>query len=98
MGQFLTTVGDFRGWDVRELAGLPRRFRDGPGVPLRVQRGSIFGPNLAPTGPNRPLKGPQRPRLCEKDEHEASIVSRMNTIALDMKTKTKNLKLNLNRP
>ena len=94
VGHFLTTVVDFRGWDVRELAWLPRRFRDGAGVTFGTQQRSIFGPKLVPTGPQNDSNDLD----CVKNEHETSIVSRMNTIALDTKTKMKNLKLNLKPP
>ena len=48
--QILTRVADFRGWGVRELAGVPRRFRDGAGVRFGTQSTWMFGPKLDPTG------------------------------------------------
>ena len=50
-GQILTSVADFRGWGVRALAGVPRRFRDGAGVTFGTQKKSISDPKLVPTGP-----------------------------------------------
>ena len=63
IGDFLTTIPDFRGWGVRGLAGVPRGVRDGAGGTLGTQKRMIFGPELAPTGPHN---GPQRSRLCKK--------------------------------
>ena len=83
MGDFLTSVADFRGWGVRELAGVPRGVRDGAGLTFGTQKRWIYGPELAPTGPQNDSNGLD----CVKNEHETSIVSRMNTIALDMETK-----------
>ena len=73
MGDFLTTIADFRGWGVRGLGGVPRRVRDGAGVTLGSQKRWIFGPELAPTGPlndsndlDLPPQRLQRSRLCKK--------------------------------
>ena len=72
MCDFLTTVADFRGWGVRELAWVSRRFRDGSGVIFGTQERSISGPKLAPTGPYNDsndldcVKNEPRPRLWQK--------------------------------
>ena len=76
MGDFLTTVADFRGWGVRGLAGVPRGVRDGAGVTFGTQKRSISGPKLPPTGPYNDsndldcVKKCKRDLDCGKSEHD----------------------------
>ena len=64
MGDFLTTIADFRGWGVRGLAEVPRRVRDGAGVTLGVPKTSIFGSKLVPNGPHNDSNGLDCVRKC----------------------------------
>ena len=57
MGDFLTTIADFRGWGVRGLAGVPRGVRDGAAGTLGVPKTSIFGSKLGPNGPHSDSNG-----------------------------------------
>ena len=57
MGDFLTTIADFRGWGVRGLAGVPRGVRDVAAGTLGVPKTSIFGSKLGPNGPHSDSNG-----------------------------------------
>ena len=71
MGHFLTTVVDFRGWGVRELGGVPRGGRDGAGLTFGTQKRWIFGPELAPTGPQNDSNGLDCVKKWNRDrEHD----------------------------
>ena len=71
MGDFLTSVADFRGWGVRELGGVPRRFRDGAGLTFGTQKRWIYGPELAPTGPQNDSNGLDCVKKWNRDrEHD----------------------------
>ena len=76
MGDFLTTVADYRGWGIRELAGVPRGVRDGAGVTFGTQKTWIFGPERAPTVPPKDpttLIGPHN------DSNDLDCVRKCNT-------------------
>ena len=71
MCDFLTSVADFRGWGVRELAGVPRGVRDGAGLTFGTQKRWIFGPELAPTGPQNDSNGLDCVKKWNRDrEHD----------------------------